>query len=138
MAENIGGDNLLDSGSHQWAWDALRPVEKLLGTVGADGASSTVLTVGPRMGQVRGLLRASGVSRSAADAALTALEDAIEALSRDGEEQSWEDDAGRSGTRLVVATYQRIGPRTYGRQGSDVHAWQRYVLIVRDNAAGLI
>jgi len=132
MSENINNQDLLGSGGHQWSWGDPAQMDKVLRTVGLRGAGRFVTNNGPRpltiAGRERGpaVLRGSGANRAAADAALTALEAALESLIRSGAEAPWEDDCGHTGTRLALTRYRRQGPRIYPAGGTQ--AWQRYIL----------
>jgi len=124
MAEHVGGEDLFGSGGHRWAWAPRAVAAKTFGTVGVEGVGRMVLVVGPRAALVEGVLKAAGTSRAAADADLTALEEAIEALAASGEAVPWEDDHGHAGETICVETFERAGPRQYGVGGTS--AWQFY------------
>jgi len=132
MAENVDGYDLFGSGGHVWRWDQQAQFAKQMGSVGIIGISRAVMHSGQRPLEICGadggpaLLKASAGSRAAADAALDALEGAIEQLRYAGTACAWEDDCGRTGTQLVITDYIRIGPRRYGRAGSNHAAWQPY------------
>jgi len=136
MPENINGTNLLSSGGHGWQWSGPAGLTKRISTAGVKGEYAFSVGVGARPGRIAGaaqsrgpaLLCATGATRALADAALTAIEAPIEALIESGQAVAWEDDAGRSGSRLVLTAYRPMGPRTYGMQGATHHAWQHYVI----------
>ncbi|HUW99674.1 MAG TPA: hypothetical protein VMY35_01745 [Phycisphaerae bacterium] len=147
MAENIGGNDLFSSGGHVWHWTAHEQSANVLQTVGTVGAARMVLGDGPKVAMIAGrsaggmqlapaVLKAEGDSKAAADTAMDALEDAIEAERKAGEPCSWEDDAGHTGDYLVVTGYEPLGPREYGREGDDWRCWQRYRATVMDLSGG--
>ena len=143
MAENIGGADLFGSGGHVWVWNPVAANRKVLQTVGTYGAGSLIVNVGPRTGVIQGrldgpaVLQATGATRAIADAAMTALEDAIEDTVCTNAAYDWEDDHGHTGTEsLEVVDYIRVGPRKYGRSGADWAVWQHYRCTVRDLAGG--
>ncbi len=140
MAEHVNNKPLFASGGHVWQWEAEAIAPKTLRTVGTTGAARMVLNVGERAAVIAGrgggpaVLKASGSSRAAADAALSVLEDAITALRRSGQAVPWEDDQGHTGTLLVIDDYRPAGPRVYGQAGGTWFAWQFYTARVLDLA----
>ena len=142
MSEHIDNGDLLGSGGHVWLWDDANITRKSVGSVAIIGTYGQVTAIGARAGRVAGrdgaqaLLTASGASKAAADAAMTALEAAIEVLITGGDEVAWEDDHGHSGTALVLLKYNRPGHRKYGRDGSDWVAWQFYSLEFEERNGG--
>jgi len=130
MAENIGGANPFASGGHRWMWAAQETIDKRFGAVGTIGDINIRLRRGGRAGRIVGVLKASDSSRAAADTAMTALEDAIEALIDAQDDHAAEDDHGHTMTNLIVCGYGRIGMRQYGRTGETHVVWQRYVVNV--------
>jgi len=145
MAENVGGADLFGSGGHAWRWASAPVGAKEFTAVGLTGAARMVLTVGAQPCTIEGgdggppggpaVLKASGDSRALADAALDALEATIEDLKRSGEENTWEDDCGRTGSNLVVVDYVRVGGRKYAKVGATWHAWQFYRRALAELAA---
>jgi len=133
VAEHINNQQLLSSGGHVWAWGDVTPFDKALMTVGQRGCASFATGSSPRPGVIVGQLRATAASVALAHSALTALEQAIEALARAGTKMAWEDNLGHSGTALVILAYRRRGPR--GIDAGKKAAWQRYEIVVRDNKA---
>ena len=131
MSEHINNQQLLASGGHQWLWSDIARAEKALATVGTVGVFSYVVSAGGRPGVIVGELRGTGGNLAASQAALTALEAAIETLCLTGAMVSWEDPQGRSGSYLVLGRYQRQGPRGIAAGGKAV--WQRYALEIRNN-----
>ena len=133
MAENVNGEDLFGSGGHVWVWGEPPQVDKVLRTPGIIGAMNIKLLSGEWPVAIRGrnggpaLLRAGGATRADADAAMTALEDAIELLRETAAECTWEDDQGHTGSALVIKSFSRSGPRRYGREGTDWTCWQYYV-----------
>jgi len=133
MAEHIDNNaTLLSSGGHRWVWESVPVAEKVLGSVGLAGNWSLAMGSGGVNGVITGVLRGEGGNLAAARAALNALEAAIETLCRNGNEVAWEDDLGRSGTRLVLRGYQRQGPAEVLDGGLKL--WQRYAMVVRENS----
>jgi len=146
MAENIGGADLFGSGGHAWRWGRAPVGAKEFTAVGLTGAGRIALFTGAQPCVISGgdgaaggegpaVLKASGASKAAADAALDALEAEIETLRRSGEEKTWEDDCGRSGSNLVVVGYERVGGRRYATVGSTVYLWQFYRCTLAELAA---
>jgi len=136
MAENINGSDLLGSGGHVWRWGPKNITAKGINPAGIAGEFSMVTALGARSCTVTGkrgeaLLTAAGASKAAVDAALNALENAIIALETTGEECTWEDDQGRTGTALVITGYVK-GAREY-QQGATWAAWQHYTLGMKEN-----
>lgn len=133
MSENVGGVDLFGSGGHLWIWDAPAVSQKVLEAVGTYGAARMTLGGSPRICTIAGdaggpaLLKASAASKALADAALSALELAITDLQLLGTAAGWEDDAGHTGSDIVVDQYIPAGPRRYST-GSDgtVYVWQPY------------
>lgn len=142
MAENINGQSLLASGGHVWQWQQFETTVKTVGSVAILGEYGMVTSIKGRPGRIvarnggPALLTGSGASSSAADAALTAIENAIELLIAYGAEVSWEDDQGHSGTALFLMGYDRVGPRSYGISGGAWQAWQGYYLRFRELNGG--
>jgi hypothetical protein len=142
MAENIGGSNLFSSGNHAWHWGGEPVGAKEFQAVGTTGAARIVLGVGPQPCLIAGgdgtpaVLMATGNTKALADAALDALETAIEALKRSGTEKTWEDDAARTGSHLVILDYRRQGPRRYSRTAAGAwKVWQFYFADLAELAA---
>ncbi len=125
MAENINAANPFSSGNSTWNWESPRVAEKVLTAAGADGAFSFKVSGLPRRCKITGMLQAATI------AALRTLEGVIEAYAEARTELAWEDDEGRSGSNLVVESYNRVGPRLYHSGG--VKVWQYFVVMVRDN-----
>ena len=132
MAEHIDNQGLLSSGGHRWIWEQSAVAEKVLGTVGLRGNFSVAMGSGGCVGRIEGQLRVTAGSVAASTAALKALEAAIESVAALGSEVPWEDDLGRSGTRLVVRGYRRAGPAMVYDGGTTM--WQRYVIGIRENS----
>jgi len=132
MSEHIDNQDLLSSGGHRWLWETAPVSEKVLGTVGLRGNWSMAMGSGGVSGRIEGQLRVTAGSVGACTAALKALEAAIEALAASGSENAWEDDLGRSGTRLVVRGYLRAGPAQVYDGGLTM--WQQYVIPIRENS----
>lgn len=150
MAENVGGSDLFGSGGHAWRWGKAPVGAKEFTAVGMTGAGRITLTVGSQPCVIEGgdgsrqkggpaVLKASGASKAAADAALDALEAPIEALRRSGDDKTWEDDCGRTGSNLVILDYARVGGRWYAKStvGGDTtwHVWQYYQCLLAELAA---
>lgn len=138
MSENINGYDLLGSGGHVWRWGEIKTTGKRVGTAAISGVYSMVTHVGGRPCRIEGrddgpaILKASAADKAAADAALNALEQNLVDLETDGGEVSWEDDAGRSGTALVIAGYTPVR-RVYATSATGVEAWQYYHLDMYEN-----
>ena len=136
MAENINGGTPLSSGGHQWTWGDPGIVRKEVGSAALVGAYAMNVSIGARRGRIAGkdgapgLLTATGASRALADAALNAIEAVIETLMAAGDEYSWEDDQGHSGTALQIVAFDRQGPRHYNTAGALYTVWQYYTLDV--------
>ena len=130
MAENVNGVDLFGSGGHVWLWGDRARNRKSLGTAGVVGEAQILVNLGRRpltiagVGRSPALLKATGVSRAAADAALTALERAIEACCDTGTVYTWEDPQGRTGAALTLHGYRRLGHREYS--GDNLTVWQYY------------
>jgi len=135
MSENINGQDLLASGSHQWLWGDKERASKSLGTPGAAGVYSYLISTGARPGRIVGTLASAGEDVAACDAAIDLLEKAIEDLCDLGTELTWEDDRGHSGTHLVLLAYRRMSGRTYAASGKT--CWQQYALEIRENRGAL-
>ena len=141
MAENINGSTtLLGTGGRVWLWQDRSRTSKSVGSAGLDGEFSQVTQLGGRAGVIAGrdgqsgaILSASGESKAAADSAINALEAAIEAYCDSGEELTWEDDQGHTGSALRLANYQRIRQRIYFVQGATCGVWQFYRLEIYEN-----
>lgn len=126
MAENVNGLDLFGSGGHRWAWGPPAVTEKKLGTAGTIGEAGIRTHVGSAT------VRVAGVLKAADNAALTALEQAIEQLAADRTACTWEDDIGNTGEAMVVVEYQRSGQRQYGT-GT---VWQFYTVTAEERHAG--
>jgi len=129
MSENINSLTPFSSGGHVWSWGEKIRARKVLHAPGVKGAAEILIHAGERPLVIAGrdgaaLLKATGETKAAADAAMGALESAIEALCDSGSEYPWEDDQGHTGTALVLHGYQRMGRRQYFAAGLVV--WQRY------------
>ena len=144
MPEHIDNLTFLSSGGHTWAWGEAPIAAQILTTVGTSGAARSVLGRSARPGAICGrdggpaCLRANGADRAAADLALTTIEGIILGFRDSGAEVAWEDDAGRAGEHLVIDSYQRVGPRRYGRHADGSWtAWQFYGIRVLDLSGGV-
>ena len=145
MAENIGGADLFGSGGHAWRWGSAPVGAKEFQAVGMTGAARIVLGVGAQPCAIEGgdggppggpaVLKATGASRAAADAALDILETAIETLKRSGDEKTWQDDRANTGSNLVVMDYIRVGGRHYSVVGTTWRVWQYYRCLLAELAA---
>ena len=115
MPEHINNLDLLGPGGHVWLWGTRTRVMKLVGVAGTAGEEFMQTQLGARPGRIAGrfgrpgILKGYGDTNEAADANLTATENAIEALCDGDVAVPWEDDKGRSGTRLIVNNYNQIG-----------------------------
>ena len=136
MAETIGGKDLLGSGGHVWRWGPRVIAEKLLRSVGASGASRLTLPNGerpftiaapPGASDLRPLLRAVGATVALADAAMDALEAAIDAVRLAVAPVAWEDDCGRTGSYLAITRFA-VFERYYGFDGTNWQCWAHYEL----------
>jgi len=146
VTEHINNSDLLGSGGHAWLWEDRERTQKVIGSAGILGVYSAVTGLHSRSGRIAGkgggaaVLKATGADKAAADAAMSALELAIESLIDAGTEVDWEDDQGRAGSALVLVRYQRGGCRQYGRtvvgEVPSVAVWQYYQLEVRENYGG--
>ncbi len=134
MAEHINNNaTLLASGGHTWLWGQPKVTGKSVGTVAVVGEYAAVISIGALPVRITGahggkpaLLTASGASRAATDAAMTAIENTIELLIMRGTQVKWEDDQGHSGSALQLRKYTRMGARQYSDGGQTV--WQYYTI----------
>ncbi len=131
MAEHINGQDLLGSGGHVWRWGPANPVRKSVATAGVKGEYSCVTAIRARPGRITGrrngqaVLKATGSDKDEVDAALNAIEAALESLCESGLEVTWQDDHGHSGTALQLHRYQPL--RRVYNAGCKV-GWQFYTL----------
>jgi hypothetical protein len=132
MAANIGGTNLLTYAAHTWKWGSPIIAQKILTTVGVTGGAVVHLSAGPcpvvieaADGQAA-VMKVSSTTVALASAAMDSAENAIIAKANVGAPLAWEDDMGRTGLALLVQKYDRVGPRSYSKDGSTVYALQSF------------
>jgi len=128
MSEHIDNSSSLLPGGHTWIWSELPINAKMLNTAGTVGSARMVLGSTARAGVITGRDGGPAMLTAASDAALTSLENALEAYCASGAALAWEDDAGRSGSYLVLVSYVRLGERLRSIAGDAV--WQPYQLRV--------
>lgn len=130
MAENIGGTNPFSSAGHEWVWGPREVASKVIGAAGVAGVARSVIALGGRPGMVVGRLKGTGATAALARTALVALEATLEGYVEDGTARTWADTDGATGSSLVCASLERVGPREVSLTGSTYAAWQSYRLTV--------